>query len=605
MHSWLLGSGLGLLLLLQAPSGSGILEAIRSGDVAAVERIVNENPQAVGDRDENRGTPLHEAAAKGLPRVASLLIEAGAPLSPSDDQGFTPLHRAVSGGHGEVAKLLIARGADVNARTKRGRTPLATVAMGRGRADLAGLLIGAGADVDPVDNLGGTPLTYAAFRASNDLVDVLLDHGAEVRTEGHLWIEVFHRACAHGQVRLAERMISRGLDIATRNEDGKNALHSAAEGGSVELIVLLTDRGLSPVSVDYAGATPLHFSAGQGHTRATEGLLERGAPLDARDSLGRTALHLAREGGHQKVVDLLVRRGADQGPPVFPLLEGDYIGQEPPGAIPRIFAPGLVSSYEPVHGCVTFSPEGDEVYWSIVDFARRGSRILGMRREDGRWTAPEPAPFGSSFSDDVPFFAPDGRRIYFLSTRPLEEGADPGKENIWFARRDDDGWSPSRAVGPEVNSMDLHWQFSVSRNGNLYFASSAGGGRGLNDIYCARRVEGGFAAPENLGHSVNSELSDFAPLISPDESFLVFSSVNRPDGRGEVDLYITFRDQEGEWSPARNLGPQINTTAGELLTTLSPDGRYLFFSGRRDGRKGVFWVETRALMASPPRDNPP
>jgi len=599
MRIWLFVTGLGVLLGTQPSPSPGIMEAIRSGDVDSVSRIIEKDPQAVQQRDKSLRTPLHEAAEQGRLEITSLLIEAGAPLSPADDQGFTPLHRAVFKGHPGVAKLLISRGAGVDLRTRRGRTPLTLVAMSNGRTDLAELLIDAGASVDPVENTGGTPLTYAAFRGFNELVNDLLDHGAEVQTDSELWFEVFHRACAHGQVRLAEVMISRGLDVASRNEDGKNALHSAAEGGSVELVVLLIDRGLPPTSLDYGGASPLHFAAAQGHARAVETLLERGAPLDGRNLLGQTALHRARENGHQEVSELLVRRGADPGPPVFPVLKGDYLGQEPPGSTPAIFAPGLVSSYEPVHGCVTFSPDGNLAYWSIVDFARRGSRILGMRRANGRWQAPEPASFGSSFSDDVPFFAPDGRRVYFLSTRPLGEASGAGKENIWYAERAGDEWTPSRPVGPEINSMDLHWQFSVSRNGNLYFASSEGGGKGLNDIYVARRLEGRFSQPENLGDSVNSEFPDFAPLISPDERFLVFSSVDRPDGVGEVDLYISFRSRDGGWTRARNLGRSINTGAGELLSTLSPDGGYLFFTGRREGRKGVFWVDAGALNPSP------
>ena len=112
----------------------------------------------------------------------------------------------------------------------------------------------------------------------------------------------------------------------------------------------------------------------------------------------------------------------------------------------------------------------------------------------------------------------------------------------------------------------------------------------MNDIYRSELVDGIYMKPQNLGHAVNSEHSDFAPFISPDGSFLIFTSIGRPEGSG---LYITFRKEDGSWSEAKYMDEPFGS--GALLTTLSPDGKYLFFTGRREGRKGVFWVDACIL----------
>jgi hypothetical protein len=390
-------------------------------------------------------------------------------------------------------------------------------------------------------------------------------------------------------------MIAAGIDIHARNEDGRVALHSAAEGGSLELVDFLTQSGASPRTVDYAGATPLHLAAASGQTGVVDRLVGLGSDIDARNLLGETAFNLAVQNGYEGPADFLADLGADQAPPQFPFLSGAYLGQDVPGTTPEVFAPGVVSSYATIHGIVTFSPTGQEVFWSVIDPAKRGSSLLQMKLEEGRWSSPGPPSFASEASDDVPFFSPDGKTLFFLSDRPVEEGGGRTKENIWFVGRGQDSWTAPGLVQSPANEMDLHWQFSVSNDGALYFASSDGGGLGLNDIYRSELIDGVYQEPENLGAAINSEYADFAPFVAPDESYLIFTSVGRPDGLGGSDLFISFRSGDGSWTKAENLGDAVNTTGGELLTSLSPDGRYLFFSGMRDGRKGVFWMDARFI----------
>lgn len=70
----------------------------------------------------------------------------------------------------------------------------------------------------------------------------------------------------------------------------------------------------------------------------------------------------------------------------------------------------------------------------------------------------------------------------------------------------------------------------------------------------------------------------------------------RDEGFGEADVYVSFRQDDGSWGPARNLGPVVNTDAPELSASVTPDGKYLFFHRYLgDGDQQIFWVDAKIL----------
>jgi Tol biopolymer transport system component len=202
-----------------------------------------------------------------------------------------------------------------------------------------------------------------------------------------------------------------------------------------------------------------------------------------------------------------------------------------------------------------------------------------------------------------PFITPDGQRLYFSSIRAAD-GSPSGDLDVWVVERTKDGWSAPARVGPEVNSAGDELYPSVSRDGTLYVASGPMRPRPGEhfDIYRAQRRGSGFAPRERLGDAINTQpvagggivdAWEFNPEISPDGRVLVFTSL-RPGGHGLGDLYVS-RFEGGAWTPARNLGPRVNTAADEYHPTLSRDGRSLYFV-RRGPRPGDFHrIATRGL----------
>jgi Tol biopolymer transport system component len=200
--------------------------------------------------------------------------------------------------------------------------------------------------------------------------------------------------------------------------------------------------------------------------------------------------------------------------------------------------------------------------------------MLGSTVKDGKWTYPRTPDFEGG---DVPFFSPDGQRLYFISRKPIQEGERGGKENIWFVERIKSGWSDPKPVDPVVNSAPMHWQFSIDKKGTFYIGS--GDGR----ILVSPKKNGRYQNPVDFRELYKNEsVHGGSPYISPDGDYLIF---NKND-----DLFITFRKPDGFWTTAQDMGKRINTSAYELCPIVSPDGKYLIYITTRNNEWGPHWV---------------
>lgn len=280
-------------------------------------------------------------------------------------------------------------------------------------------------------------------------------------------------------------------------------------------------------------------------------------------------------------------------PPVHgsssPGLKGDYLGQAPPGMEPVVFAPGFISTGLAERDAA-FTPDGKEFYFTVglehffaIVVTRQGAGA------DGTWSKPEIAPFSGRYSDIEPCISPDGKRFYFVSKRPLEEGKEPSKFfNIWVMERGDGGWSTPQSLGAPINGEWNVFYPSVTRDGTLYYT------RGHKDrseyIYRSRLTGGKYGEPEKLGDGVNSTKAQFNAFIAPDESYLIVPVFGRKDSVGGTDYYVTFRTKDDKWSGPINLGNKINTPGTEYTPYVTPDGKYFFFNRMRgklaDGAPG-------------------
>ena len=286
------------LIAMGAAPAAPTTEAPPAGDfesqeIARVQKLFTESPDRA--RAER---PLHSAAHKGWKRFMEAMIAKGFDVNQLGSQEAvdferSPLSIAAEEGHKAVAELLIAHGADVNdARINRadmsdltGNLPLIQ-AISHQRQDILRLLLDHGASLSIRTKLGenvaGTPLHLAvqAPKEGDALIKLLLDHHADLEAPTTI--------------------------INTNQRPGPNdpaigatPLALAAKDGKLTALKLLLDAGANVNAPDASGRTPLFdayfFGEGKETADAITPLLDHGASLSVRDKFGRMPLaHLFR-----------------------------------------------------------------------------------------------------------------------------------------------------------------------------------------------------------------------------------------------------------------------------------------------------------------------
>jgi hypothetical protein len=272
-----------------------------------------------------------------------------------------------------------------------------------------------------------------------------------------------------------------------------------------------------------------------------------------------------------------------------------------PTLSPERFAPGVVST-ESIELNGVFTPDLKEFFFArLIDGVQTMYHTVLV---DGAWSAPRPLllfPGQSRAVADDMAVSPDGRELYFLGNHPHPRAAGVRSADIWRSRRINGRWSTAEVMPPPISTEASEVYPVVVGDGSLYFSSNRPGGLGRNSLYRAQRLpHGSFAEPVLVAPPVNSEFGVGDVYVSPDESYMVLSS-SRPPSLGGGDLFVSFRRAGGGWGEPAHLGSTINTEHTEFCPMVTPDGKYLFFS-RRHGASwsaatagDVYWVDVKIL----------
>lgn len=150
-----------------------------------------------------------------------------------------------------------------------------------------------------------------------------------------------------------------------------------------------------------------------------------------------------------------------------------------------------------------------------------------------------------------------------------------------------------RKLKGSVNTDSWESQPCISADGReLFFVSRRNGNA---DIYRSERnADGTWGEPQNIGEPVNSKGSEMAPFLHPDGRTLYFSS-DKHIGMGGFDLFVSRRNEEGQWQEPVNLGFPINTSGDEINFFVAADGRTAFISSQRENGRGGYDIYTFEL----------
>jgi len=267
-----------------------------------------------------------------------------------------------------------------------------------------------------------------------------------------------------------------------------------------------------------------------------------------------------------------------------------FLVNEIPSSNPIDFRIDLIPESKLIHKGV-FTPDLNEYYYTISDPNFSQFDVFVIKKQQGKWAESKKAFFNSKYSEHGMSFSPDGKSLYFSSTRPTNIVGIPTTWHIWKSEKVDGEWSAPEFIDIPNFRDKLLSHPSVSSSGKIYFHKSNLDYSDM-DIYYSEQVNGEFGNAKKIAISGNIETAKCTPFISADEDFLIFASIEE-----QLDLMISFSDGMGGWKNTRKLNKEINNM-GQGNPYVTPDNKFLFFATGEQGEKNwsVKWVNIAAEL---------
>lgn len=201
---------------------------------------------------------------------------------------------------------------------------------------------------------------------------------------------------------------------------------------------------------------------------------------------------------------------------------------------------------------------------------------------EGQWTSPEKLAFcQNKYNEATIAVSSDERKIFVYQDAT-------GGGDIYFSAFGDnkfDELEKLRYKGVNTDSWETHC--TVTPDGeNMYFVSDRPGGLGGRDIYRIVKLPNGeWSEPQNMGPTINTAFDEDSPFIAVNNKTLYFSS-NGPSSMGGFDVFVSFRDDDNQWSEPVNMGYPINSAGDDIFYTTTIDGLKGYLSSFRKGGYG-------------------
>lgn len=236
-----------------------INDAVKSGDIKRVSKIIDSNPKKIS-KESPGDTPLHIAARYGNIEMADFLLSKGSNINSSSGStsfkynrfitcymgNLTPLLIAVIHNQKEMVSFLLSKGADMNAGAANGTTPI----FFANNIDIAKTLVKNGADINLRNSLGETVIFHIDDK---DTLKYLTSLGCDVNAKNNNGVTSLHDKAFFGKPEAVRTLISLGADVNALSNDGYTPLEGAMlsfYGGECTPILLLngSDIKLSKIT---------------------------------------------------------------------------------------------------------------------------------------------------------------------------------------------------------------------------------------------------------------------------------------------------------------------------------------------------------------------
>ncbi|MBC6399450.1 MAG: OmpA family protein [Ekhidna sp.] len=224
----------------------------------------------------------------------------------------------------------------------------------------------------------------------------------------------------------------------------------------------------------------------------------------------------------------------------------------------------------------------------------------------GTWSKASPIEdLNTNYNEGSPCISSNGKTLVF--SRCFCPGVIGHCDLYISTLADDSTWTTPKNLGPTINSVTWDSHPALSRTGDtLFFASDRLGGFGLSDIYYSTKDEEGNWQPAlNLGPVVNTRKNDLSPFYHPGHNVLYFSSDGQLYNFGEFDIYKAY-NVNGYWTEPQNIGPLVNGRGSEFYFTIDSRSELLFYarSSSRDLDKQDIYSFPLPMGAQPEATTP-
>ncbi|MBR4349623.1 MAG: PD40 domain-containing protein, partial [Bacteroidales bacterium] len=190
----------------------------------------------------------------------------------------------------------------------------------------------------------------------------------------------------------------------------------------------------------------------------------------------------------------------------------------------------------------------------------------------------------TQYDDYHPSITVDDNTLIFTTNLPTSNPRIK-QEDLFSAQKSNGQWNKSVPL-TSINTKTNEGAQSITADGKTMFFTICGApnGRGSCDIYMSKKVGNNWIQPQNLGEPINSKYWESQPSCSADGRTLYFTS-NRPDGFGKKDIYVSYLQENGQWTKPANLGPEVNTKFDDESPYIHADGVTLYYA--TDGFPGM------------------
>lgn len=220
--------------------------------------------------------------------------------------------------------------------------------------------------------------------------------------------------------------------------------------------------------------------------------------------------------------------------------------------------------------------------------------LFYSKKVNGAWGEPQPvsANINTANNEGTCAISGDGKTLVFTGCN-LKGGF--GACDLYVSYKTGEEWSVPENLGEMINTMSWESQPSLSPDGRtLYFASTRAGGYGKIDIWRATKGEDDkWRQPVNLGTGINTNQDDLSPFIHPNGITLFFASGGHL-GFGGTDLFYS-NFENGKWTKPDNLGYPINSRTDEASIIITPSAKKAYYT--QDVRTtGAGYNTTRSIL---------